>query len=76
MDAKEYAKSTDGERHLVDWQFGFGGDFNNALFQAISLADTGNKYRLGIGFPDEVEAFRRYSQENGYWESLRKRLKI
>ena len=70
----EYKKLFTGERHLVDWQFGLGGDFNNALFDAISKADELNLAKLEMGFPEEVIAFRRYSREYGYWENIEKRI--
>ena len=52
---------TDGEKFVVKWQFGLLGDFYAALAKAISLADEDNLCCLELGFPEEVEGFRRWA---------------
>lgn len=62
-----------GELALIKWQFQFSGDFMNALFAAMTRADKDNLRRLGEGFPEEAEAFKRYRDEPGYWDGLEAR---
>jgi len=71
MNHEFYHNLNMGERHLVDWQYGGLGGFFTALWDAIRRADGGNLDRLGKGFPEDVEAYRRYSGEAGYWERIR-----
>ena len=57
-----------GELELIQWQYkGDMGNFKTALWDAIALADSGNLTRLGAGFPDQVEAYRKFGHEEGYW---------
>ena len=59
-----------GEAELIKWQYRMQGGFKSTLWDAISKADTGNQQLLAKGFPDEVEAYRRFSGESGYWEDV------
>jgi len=49
------------DRYL-EYQYGWSGDFYQALWLAIMRADTKNKARLAKGFPEEVEAYRLWSR--------------
>ena len=64
---------TDGEVELVKWQYRLHGGFNTTLWSAIAQADEGNLARLRRGFPDEVNAYLRFSREGGYWEDVQSR---
>jgi len=48
---------TSAERFICEWQFGFLGEFRQALMTAIARADEGNRNLLSKGFPLEVGAF-------------------
>lgn len=65
-----------GEVQLVQWQYDMHGGFMSSLWKAISCADGGNLILLSKGYPDEVEAYRRFSSEPGYWEDVQKRAEI
>jgi len=60
-----------GEEHLYKWQYGMLGGFMKALFSAICKADGDNIQKLKKAFPEEVEAYRRFSEESGYWDKIR-----
>ncbi len=60
----------DGERKLVEFQLGMSGSFYTYLFKAMFKADSVNTIRLAKGFPEEVEAVRRYQNEDGYWDKV------
>lgn len=60
-----------GERELIEWQYGILGGFKTHLWAAISCADTFNQERLAIAFPEQVEAYRRFAYEPGYWGALK-----
>lgn len=63
----------EGERELVKWQTGQVYGFNKMLWDLICKADSYNLYCLSRGYPREVEAFKRYSTEEGYWADVQKR---
>lgn len=71
-----FDKLNEGERQLVKWQYRLQGDFYDALWSAISRADSGNLARLALAFPSDVEAYRRFSQVPGYWEEVQERAGI
>lgn len=62
---------TPAERSLCMWQYNLHGTFMSHVWDAISCADSYNQELLAKAFPDEVEAYRRFSRENGYWEEVR-----
>ena len=47
----------------LDFQFGYSGDFLQALWQTIQRADPDNTNLLAEGFPHHVEAYRVWTQE-------------
>ena len=53
---------------------GTSGSFMTNLFKTIMSADLENMRKLSLGFPNEVEVVRRYQNEDGYWQSLQKKL--
>lgn len=61
---------TEIETAAVKWQYEMYGDFYMALFKAIMRADEVNRQKLSIAFPIEVEAYRRYTNESGWWEKV------
>lgn len=67
---------TASESFIVEWQYRMLGDFKSALVQAIAKADHINTHKLSLGFPDEVEGYRRYTQEDGWWQEVQKKAGI
>jgi hypothetical protein len=65
-----------GERFIVEWQYGWCGSFKTALATAMSLADEWNLRRLRIAFPSEVEAMRNFKTIKGWWAALQTGLGI
>lgn len=63
-----------GEQRLCDWQFGRLSGFWTAVWKAIATADNSNLERLALAFPDEVEAYKRFSYEPGYWQGIQEKL--
>ena len=62
---------TPAECELIDWQYDqIGSDFKRPLWAAICAADKGNRDRLALGFPEQVEAYRRYTGERDYWNDV------
>ena len=61
---------TRGERFILEWQYRMHGGFFTALTDAICKADDGNLIKLGMGFPDEVDAYRKFSGEDGWWQEV------
>ena len=62
------------EAAIYEWKEGFCGDFHNALWRAISLADSLNMARLSLGFPVETSAYMLYSREAGWWQKALKKI--
>jgi len=70
---------TVGEQFIVGWQYPethILGDFKAFLAHTISHADDYNLAKLDLGFPDEVEAYRKYTGEEGWWEMVQKKAGI
>lgn len=65
---------TKGERFIIDWQYHMAGDFMTALVEAIARADMKNLEKLAEGFPEEVEAYINFSQIDGWWQALQKKV--
>jgi len=63
---------TPGELFIFDWQYQRLGSFKTALIDAIIKADNPNRNKLEIVFPDEVAAYRRFANENGWWKRVEK----
>ena len=61
------------ELFIVEWQYNMLGDFRKALVKAIMKADIYNLARLSMGFPDEVQGYKKYSEIEGWWEALQKK---
>jgi hypothetical protein len=55
---------TESDKAVVKWQFNIQGDFLNALWNAIMLADEDNLERLGRGFPVQVQGFKDWNKGN------------
>ena len=63
---------TEGEAELYMWQFqGMLGHFKTALWAAIQHADTGNLELLRKAFPEQVDAYIKFSREHGYWDRIK-----
>ena len=62
------------EKAAIRWQFRDSwqqGSFWTALWEAISQADEEHLEKLRRGFPDEVEAVRRWRGEPGFADTVR-----
>lgn len=68
---KQGAELDQGEIDLYFWQYKKLGRFKEHLFKTISKADTVNLNKLKKGFPEQVDAYRNYSNTNGYWEYVK-----
>ena len=66
---------TNAEREFMFYKIGTAGSFHTALIETIFRADTRNRARLALGFPEDVEVVTRFQNESGYWEDLRARWK-
>lgn len=62
------------EAAVVEWQYGYCGDFHRALWGAIARADPVNLLRLESGFPVEVKGYIKYSQKYGWWQNVLKKM--
>jgi hypothetical protein len=62
------------ELEFMFFMKGTSGSFMTNLFKTIMSADLENMRKLSLGFPNEVEVVHRYQNENGYWQTLQKRL--
>ena len=61
---------TNQEWRVYEWQYGLCGDFRKGLWQAIIRADDHNLNLLALGFPDEVNGYRKYAEEPGWWQEV------
>ncbi|MEP9408530.1 hypothetical protein ABKP09_19625 [Peribacillus frigoritolerans] len=60
----------DGRKSYEEFQKGMSGGFYTALFQAIASAKGENIYKMALGFPGEVYAYREYigGLDPYYWD--------
>ncbi len=58
------------ERAVIDWQYGFSGDFFRNLFAALAKADGGNLVRLYHAFPEETLGYVAYGHAEGWWPAV------
>lgn len=65
---------TEEEMFIYKWQYGMLGSFMNSLIRAIATADKGNLYRLSLGFPMEVSAYKKFSGIEGWWQEVEKKV--
>lgn len=69
---RESTELTQGEKdYILDFQFGYGGDFMRSLWQAIGMADRTNLARLRLGFPEEVDAYVAWTNGDLYQRASR-----
>lgn len=68
VNAEEYRKLNEGEQSLYKWQMRDHGSFFMALWDAISRADGHNLAMLERGYPQHVEAYRKYMSWKGWWD--------
>jgi hypothetical protein len=53
----------ESDKWVVKWQFRMLGSFETALSQAIKQADDDNLTLLALGFPVQVEGYRRWTRD-------------
>ncbi len=63
-DALNSPQFDEADRVVIFWLFHFFGDFRTALWEAICRADEENLERLRLGFPNEVEGYKRWTRGN------------
>lgn len=68
-----YDNLTYGERQLIDWQYGYLGGFDAALWDLITRADSTNLRHLHRAFPYHVDAYESYTSKPGYWTEVKRR---
>ena len=69
-----FKELTPEEDWIAKWQYRYLGHFHKALFEAICVADEENLDRLSLGFPDEVEGYRKYTRQAGWWKEVQKKI--
>lgn len=62
-----------GEKLFAEYLFNMSGGFYDEFFSAAMIADNKNLEKLAKGYPEEIEALRRYKNEDGYWRNLQLR---
>lgn len=70
IDNMEETKVTEAEQMFCLYKLGLEGSFVTALIDAIFKADTFNRIKISLGFPDIVEVCNRYNHEKDYWQNL------
>ena len=61
---------TPAEQMFCLYKLGLEGSFVTALIDAIFKADTFNRIKIALGFPEIVEVITRYGTEKDYWQNL------
>lgn len=72
----DLSKVNVGEALIIQWQYKMLGDFFIALIEAIARADIQNMAKLRKGFPELVDAYQCYTNIDGWWEELQKKVGI
>lgn len=63
------------EELALMWQEFRLGSFRQQLMDTISKASMVNRAKLSRVYADEVEAVRRYENEEGFWEGVQDKVK-
>lgn len=63
-----------GTNFVIEWKYGYAGGFHNLLADTICHADTFNRARLKLSFPNEVDAMNNYMNVPGWWEEVVKKM--
>jgi len=74
IDAKKFAQLSIGERRVVEWQLRTCGGFVRQLIELICKADDSNRLLLSAAFPSEVKAVTNYTNVEGWWPALLRRI--
>jgi len=61
---------TEEETIIIYWQLELLGGFYTTLMKAITLADTEHLDKLALSFPVHVNAYKRFSTESGWWQTV------
>lgn len=69
--SKLFPQLTSEEEVIYKWKYRYGGDFADALMEAIARADLGNQELLALGFPDEVRGFQKFANQEGWWQEVK-----
>ncbi len=64
---------TKGERFVFEWQYRMACDFTLLLAKTIDKADSFNREKLRLGYPEEVEAMINFYQTEGWWEKVQEK---
>jgi len=60
-EALEKFEYDESAKWVIMWQFRLLGGFETALAEAIVKADEDNLYKLRLGFPTQVDGYRRWA---------------
>jgi hypothetical protein len=59
-----------GDKHLCEWRYGMSSHFYSVLFVAMVAASETEINQIGLGFPEEVDAYKRYQQQRGFFQQI------
>lgn len=68
---KEGSKLNQGELDLYFWQYNKLGGFMTGIFNAMTMSDNINLNKLSMGFPEQVQAYKNYTNMKGFWEQVK-----
>ncbi len=69
-------KLTKGERFVFEWQHRMAGGFAGMLALTIGKADSFNREKLRLGYPEEVEAMINFYETEGWCETVQKKANL
>lgn len=59
-----------GDQHLCEWRYGMSSHFYSVLFAAMVAASETEINQIALGFPEEVDAYKRYQTQKGFWNQI------
>jgi len=66
---------SDEEWLAYRWKKNMLGGFEHSLMDTISRADENNLELLSKGFPIHVSAYKKFTRERGWWQSIEQKMK-
>lgn len=68
-----FNKLTKGERFVVEWYYEMAGSFHMTLAKCFALADTKNRSKLMLAFPEEGEAMYNFHNTPNWWVEVKEK---
>lgn len=59
-----------GDQHLCEWRYGMASHFYSVLFAAMIAANETQINQISLGFPEEVDAYKRYQTDKNFWPQI------